>query len=443
MRTIAIAVGVFSLGLAFLTLQARAEPGPCQERDLKAKVACLNVWMERLRNAQSTQRLPPPGAMIAWRPPVDRIDTANATIRFPDGWGPCQMQGSVTPGSAYLKGVTPKEYLESFDPQDPSNIKAGSQLYGGKQRHAHSVTIPGQTVDQRDDLTHGEGDRTHAANSIHGHNGSTSSEPNDPPFAKVIWLCATGDPAIVAWSSYGYGGDPITIARNGLGYSDEIDRSYAVCNTGPVAMTVAFRPLSVSSVDDNDKIEPGECVGMDRPSWLRVSSATGSNVSGTYYAMLSGTFPKQGIKFKNDASQLRSLAIKGRRPIGGAEFSEEKVSCERLPDKSPLRNEYYSACKIPLTGRGSYRLCFPENFADQPDNHYAWGVLRLIVDSSIIDKGLPKPGPNPRSAAPQRSCIDLWSVRHAIVLVAPPKLTVPWNPETIKSVRVSILNLDQ
>ena len=440
------ALAVFpALAIVFSASSARSEPGPCQERDIKAKIACLNVWVDRIRNGQAAQQIPS-GAIVAWRPPIESIDKANGTVKLPDGWTLCRVGASVTPSSVYLKGVTPKEYAESFDPHDPFGLNPGSKLYGGKPDHSHVVTIPGHAVDPRNDLTYGEGDRTHAANTIHGHSGGTSTESNDPPFAKVILLCAAEDPPIVAWSSYGYGGDKISVARKGVAFNEPINRSYAVCNAGPVAMAVAFRrpANSPATIVDEEKVDSGECLGVDRPSWLRVSSSTGKDVVfGTYYAMAAGTFPQDGVRFKNDATQLKRQETHGRRAIVGTKAREAIADCEKLPDRSPLRKDYYSACKIPLANRGNYRLCFPANFANQPNNYYAWGALRLILDSSFIEKGIPSIGPDLRSSVPQSSCIDLWDTSDAIVLVAPPSVVLPWNPELVKQVMVSIQQLDQ
>lgn len=433
MRFVSGLIAIFCVVL--FASPARAEPGPCQEKDIKAKAACLDVWVNRLK-AESAQSLPR-GTVIAWRPSIEDIDKASGTVQIPRGWDVCDLRSSVTPGSAYLKGVSVKEYVDTFDPQDPDS----KAFHGGKPAHQHAVAIPGQTVDQRDQLRYGDGDQTHAANTFHGHSGTTSNEPNDPPYVKVIWLCAKADQPIAGWNSNDYGGDRITIARKGTGFSDPIERSYVACNAGPGVMTVEFRPLPTTNaaggVEEGAKIEPGECVGMDRPTWLRVTSLTGgaTTVEGVYYALRPGTFPKDGVKFRREQAQAR---LAGARPIGIRDLGEVKVDCVRLPASSPLRKDYYSSCKIPLPQKSDYRLCFPQNFVDQPEGKYAFGAIRLIVDSSLINKGFPQIGPDLRSAAVQNGCIDLWSTGEAVVLIAPADVAPPWDPKLVKSVRVSI-----
>lgn len=377
----------------------------------------------------------PEGAMIAWRPPLDAIDTAKKTVDIPRGWKVCDFPGAQSPG-LYLKGVSADAFAKAFNPQDPKQ----SGLYGGSTTHGHTVTMePTITIEQDID----KGSNKNAAGAGHIHKAWTDAQSNDPPFATVIWLCAKGDQAVAEFSSYGYGGNRITVARQGSGFSGAVPRSYVVCNTGPAPTTIEFRALpsraTGSGVKDGETMLTGECVGMDQPAWLRVTSVTGKDdISGNYYALRAGVFPKEGFRFKLgelDATIRKSVAS-GK--VGVVDLDEAVAKCERLPEGSPLRKDFYSSCSVPLPGKGAYRLCFPKNFAIGAPDNYAFGNLRVIVDRKLIKSGFVGIPVDPSSAAPQGSCMDLWDVDAAIVLIWPAIGVPPSDPSAIQGARVSI-----
>lgn len=380
----------------------------------------------------------PEGAIIAWRPPFDAIDAVKKTVDLPKGWQVCDFSGSEYP-SVFLKGLQADDYAKAFNPSDP----ALSDLYGGAEEHSHPAQAgPANAI--KNNL--GEENETHAADSLHSHNITVGAASNDPPYAAVIWLCSKGDQAIADFTSYGYGGDRITLARQGTGFAKPMPRSYVVCNTGKVAMTIEFRSLSLQSqaqggVEENATMEQGECVGMDSPAWLRVTNKPGKGeIFGQYYALKSGTFPKDGQRFTMTAldTGLRRAIASGR--MATYDVDETPVSCKELTNKSPLRKEFYSSCSITLPEKGNYRICFPKGFLVGAPDSYAFGGIRLIVDSKLIKSGFVGFPVNPSSAVPMGSCMDLWDVDAAIVLVWPANASPgsPHDPTKISEIRVSV-----
>lgn len=380
----------------------------------------------------------PEGAIIAWRPPIDAIDPVKKTVDLPKGWRVCDFSGSDYP-SVFLKGLQADDYAKAFDPTDPS-LKG---LYGGAEEHSHPAQAgPANAI--KNNL--GEENETHAADSLHSHNITVGAASNNPPYAAVIWLCSKGDQAIADFTSYGYGGDRITLARQGTGFAKSMLRSYAVCNTGKVAMTIEFRSLSLQSqggVEDNATMEQGDCVGMDSPAWLRVTSKTGGEIFGQYYALKSGTFPKDGQQFNMTAldTGLRRAIASGR--MATYDVDETPAPCKELTKKSPLRKDFYSTCSIALPKKGNYRICFPRDFLVGAPDSYAFGGIRLIVNSKLIKSGFVGIPVDPSSAVPMGSCMDLWDVDAAIVLIWPANPTPgsPHDPTKISEIRVSVRTL--
>jgi hypothetical protein len=389
----------------------------------------------------ATGQTMPEGTIIAWRPSLDAIDTAKKTVDLPKGWKVCEFSGSRST-SVYLKGFQAEDYAKAFDPAD----LALKGLYGGLAEHGHAASA-GPATAIKNNL--GEKNETHAADSLHSHAITVNPAPNDPPYAAVIWLCSKGDQAIANFTSYGYGGDKITLARAGKGYAAAMPRSYAVCNSGSAGIAIEFRSLSSrtsakDSVNDGDTIAQGECVGMDSPAWLRVSITKGGEViSGQFYALRAGTFPKDGRRFKLNAldSVLRQSIGSGRVPT--FDFDEAAAFCKELPKKSPLRKTFYSSCSIALPRKGNYRLCFPKGFAVGAPDNYAFGSIRLIVDPKLINSGFTGNLADPSSAAPMGSCMDLWDADAAIVLIAPANKSPdsPHDPTKISEIRASVRTL--
>lgn len=383
----------------------------------------------------------PEGSIIAWRPPLDAIDTTTKTVELPKGWQVCDFSGSAYP-NVYLKGMSADDYAKAFDPADPT-MKG---LYGGAAEHAHPASADEANAIK---TNLAEKNETHAADTHHSHKITVGAAPNDPPYAAVIWLCSKGDQSIAEFSSTGYGGDTITLARVGTGFVTPMPRSYAVCNTGPVTMRIWFRrypPLASATggVEEGAFVEQGECVGMDKPAWLHVTRLPADGeISGQYYALRSGTFPKDGQRFK-----LNALDASLRRTIASArtassDIDEPSAICKELPNTSPLRKLFYSSCPIALPNKGNYRICFPKGFLVGAPDSYAFGAIWLIVDPQLIKSGFKKLDTKViGSAVPMGSCIDLWDVDAAIILIAPANpLQDSHDPSKITEARVQVRTL--
>jgi hypothetical protein len=401
-------------------------------REIDMRISQLGIFTAgfALMIADAQAQTLPQGTILAWRPPFDAIDKVNGAIVFPKGWRQCDF-GGPKPEARYLKGVAAKDYAMLFNSQDPTQEK----LRGGSETHFHTARTGVSTLSHR---KYHEDQQTVAADPDHRHEVTVDPTPNDPPYAAVIWLCAKGDQAVASFHSFGYGGNAITIARQGKTLAGEVPRSYAVCNESDRPAQVAFGPVGArqpSAPRNLGTIGKGECFGIDRPAFLRVNNAASDGVvHGIYYALRQGTFPKAGIRFKPGEPTAPISQTAARIPAYDVE--ERPFGCKQLPDASPLRKEFYAQCDLSLSRKGNYRLCFSDDHLVGAPENFAFGGQRLIVDRKLLSTGFIPPGNS--SAFSRSSCIDLWDVDTAVALIWPPTAGDVHDPAKITAVKASV-----
>ena len=203
-------------------------------------------------------------------------------------------------------------------------------------------------------------------------------------------------------------------------YAQDLPLSYRMCNTlGDRERISVYVGKKNDLGPTNYHLVPfGQCIeiGAARQVSFHTPASTSATVRGQFEAFAPGAF--SGVRVVRKPTKVSSSFA---TPI--APFRKATVTClERTdPGSPPIAKSYWASCALTdLSGGRNFRICFDDNYSNQPvgENQYPGSRLPIVLDPALMTIARQD---NPDlwlyNSTASKGCRDLFKVDKAYVLV--------------------------